>query len=162
MTWKYTPGSGSWTQTSKDTSRPKSTSSSASASVSALNKAPAQIPEPSESGTSDGQKTKAAANKQIEINVLEGDLTLTIPVTNIKEGDTLFLTGLGKNLTGLYLVESVTDTIESRGWTQKVKVTKSGFGASLKKGNVTNGLGDWWNSSENGRPKKIISNIKYE
>lgn len=74
--------------------------------------------------------------KEIEENILEGDLSLR-PNPNYKAKKTIKINGVGKYLSGLYFVESVTHIFSSNGgYDQSMKVNKNGFGGSLKKGVV--------------------------
>lgn len=172
MAWTY--NNGNWTHTGNDSSSSSSSnrnSSSASSRNSSsggssaaskkLNSSPNLVPEYSDNN--DSTKTKDNATKEIEINILEGTLTVTTPIPKLKSKSTIFLTGLGRNLTGLYYVSKVVQKITSSGYTQTLTLSKSGFGDSLKKGNVSTGLSDWWDATDpnTGRPKKIFSTVKY-
>lgn len=74
------------------------------------------------------------AYSDTEIRTLEGDLELRPSKSSIRLNiaDTVKLSGLGKYLSGLYYVSEITRTISSDGYTQSVKVIKTGFGSSLK------------------------------
>lgn len=166
MSYSYKNGSWSYVaggeNTNNNNNREEEVSNSgSSSSTSALNSSPTLVPEYSDNN--DTTKTKDNADKQIEIQVIEGEIKITSPIPLLKAKTTVFLTGIGRNLTGLYYVSKVKHTInKTSGYTQSATVSKSGFGDSLKKGNVSTGLSDWWDSTDStGRPKKLFSTIKY-
>ncbi len=107
-------------------------------------------------------ETKKHSDKEFvdeEIDTLEGDITVETPLPKLKAKGTVKLTGLGKALTGLYYVEKVTNTFDTNGYTQSVGVSKTGFGDSLKPGNVNKPGVDHVDSNAN-RPKPIESGTK--
>lgn len=77
----------------------------------------------------------------IEENILEGDLSV-IPDPNYKAKATVLLQYLGKSLTGLYFVDKVEQVWDkSDGYSQTMKVSRNGFGSSLKSGSVSKPVG---------------------
>lgn len=84
--------------------------------------------------------TKTKSDKEfidVEIATLEGTANVTTPNPSLQAKKTVKLTGLGKALTGLYYVEKVENTFSNSGYTQTITVSKTGFGDSLKPGNVS-------------------------
>lgn len=94
----------------------------------------------SSSKTTSNSNTKTSADKKVieqEFNTLEGDMQVIVCQDTIKiaEGDTIYLHGVGKNLSGLYYVSKVSHSLDdSQGLSISLTVIKTGFGDSLKSG----------------------------
>lgn len=71
-----------------------------------------------------------------ERSTIEGDMEVLTPNPHLKAKKTVQLKGVGKALSGRYYVEKVTHTFDSNGYSQKVSVSKGGFGDYIKKGRV--------------------------
>lgn len=101
--------------------------------------------------------TKTKSDKEfieVEVSTLEGTISVATPNPSLQAKKTIKLTGLGKALTGLYYVEKVENSFDQNGYTQTLTVSKTGFGDSLKPGNVSKpGVSDV-NSSAN-RPSAL-------
>lgn len=82
--------------------------------------------------TSKGKVEKA--KNYIELNTLEGTLNFipTPETIRLKAGNTVKLSGLGKNLSGNYYVKSVTRSFSSSGFSLSAVVIKTDIGTSLK------------------------------
>lgn len=74
--------------------------------------------------------------KEIETNILSGSVSV-IPDPSYRAKQTILMQYLGKNLTGLYFVESVVHTFDGGGYSQVVDVSRTGFGDSIKRGGTT-------------------------
>lgn len=75
-----------------------------------------------------------------EFNVLTGDLNLTPTEKSIriKVNDTVKMEGLGKYLSGLYFVSSVSRTLsKDGGYSHSMTLIKNGFGGSVKSSGTT-------------------------
>lgn len=89
------------------------------------------------SSTSDSDSSTGGVEKEyneIEVNTLEGNLTfiVTEETIKLKAGDTVYLKGLGKHLSGKYYVKELTRSVGSNGYSHTATVIKTDFGNSLK------------------------------
>ena len=133
----YDPKTGQWVlSTSTSTSNGLGTTPSTSD-----NSNDVKIPPTQKTGdySSSADAVFADSNSdyvEMEYNILTGEMELT-PTTKsigIKVNDTVEVFGLGKYLSGLYFVSSVTRTInESKGYSQSIVLIRNGFGKSVKK-----------------------------
>lgn len=81
--------------------------------------------------------TKYESDKAVieqEFNTLEGELSVIVcqDTMRIKEGDTIYLHGVGKNLSGSYYVSQVVKSLTSDGLSITLTLIKTGFRDSLK------------------------------
>lgn len=94
-------------------------------------------PKPVSSETDADTQTEAEKEYiDLEYKTLEGDIVFTASAKslNLHVTDTLELKGIGKYLSGLYFVSSLTKTIDtSEGLSVSGVLIKTGFGDSLKK-----------------------------
>lgn len=170
MPYKYQ--NGKWTYVPENAtggkpSRPSGGGGGSSSHSSSHRPAPKQpiSPPPKIPKYNDNRKTtetKTHSDKKFieeEVNTLEGDITVTTPKPKLKAKGTVKLTGVGKALSGLYYVEKVTNTFDNNGYTQTISVSKTGFGDSLKPGNVSKPGVDDVGSHAN-RPKPIEGGSK--
>ena len=147
--YKYNPATGVW--------EPITTSSSGSTATNPSKPNGATTnpnSNPSSSDSSSKVNSQAQADSEyieIELNTLEGELTVisskkTLPV---KPGHTIDLQGVGKYLSGLYYVSGVKRNLDtSAGYTHSLTVIKTGFGPTLKSGG----------SSDSSRPSEVKNN----
>ena len=89
------------------------------------------------SSNTDGDSSTGATEKEynyIELNTLSGQLAYiaTEQTVKLRAGDTVYLLGLGKYLSGRYYVKEVTRSINSNGYTHSAIVMRTDFGDSLK------------------------------
>lgn len=83
--------------------------------------------------------SKKKADKEYieaEFNVLTGEMKLTPTEKSIciRVNDTVKIDGLGKNLSGLYFVSSISRTLsKDNGYSHSFSLIKNGFGDTLKK-----------------------------
>ena len=100
--------------------------------------------------------TKTSADKQVieqEFNTLEGDMEVTVcqDTMKIAEGDTVYIHGIGKNLSGLYYVSKVMHTLSgSDGLSITLTLIKTGFRDTLKDPSATSN-----GSSDTSRPEEV-------
>lgn len=137
MPWQYN-GNGNWQEVYDNPSenRPSRPTTNNSAS-----NPPPTLTDTSNKDTT--ESTNSANNDFIEIeeNVLTGELNV-IPNPNYKAKTTVLLQYLGKSLTGLYFVDTVTHTFSSDGgYAQTMSVSRNGFGSSLKSGSASKPVG---------------------
>lgn len=98
-------------------------------------------PPPNLTDTSNRDTTESTNNAnndyiEIEQNILNGDLNV-IPNPNYKAKTTVLLQYLGKNLTGLYFVDTVVHTFDKDGgYSQTMNVSRNGFGDTIKTGSA--------------------------
>lgn len=157
--WTYVPESSTGGGSSSSNNRPSSGGSSRPPAQSPI-PPPPTIPKYDDNR--DTTTTKEKSDKEfinVEIDTLEGDVKVTTPNPDLKAKATVKLTGIGKALTGLYYVEKVENTFDSNGYAQSLSVSKTGFGDSLKPGNVSKPGVEGVNSNAN-RPKPIESGTK--
>lgn len=139
MAKKYL-GGGKWKTTYKKdkTSRPtrKPTSNNSSKNTGGGKKTKTTTKKTNNSNR-DTTKTKDKAEKEfkeVEENILQGNVDV-IPNPKLKAKQTILLQYLGKNLTGLYFVDSISHTFSANsGYTQILTVSRNGFGDTIKKG----------------------------
>ena len=75
--------------------------------------------------------------REIEKNSLVGDVSMREAKPTIRAKQTIRLEGFGKIISGLFLVEKVTNRFSaSDGYTQTIGVRRTGFGDSVKKAMV--------------------------
>ena len=141
---RYRADDGSW-QTSTRTRDlppiPAQPDGSGSSSSTALNRSTNAN---SNAGASPSVSVKGSArgvaNKEYvehEFFTLQGDCALvpTTETVQVTAGNTVNCLGLGKYLSGKYFVDEVTRSIDnSGGYLHSIKVSKNGFGDSLKSG----------------------------
>ena len=99
-----------------------------------------QTPPPDLTDTSNKDTTTSTNNAtkeyiDVEQNILVGDLRV-LPDPKRKAKHTVLLQYLGKNLTGLYFVDSVTHSFSNAGYEQTLSVSRNGFGDTIKSGNA--------------------------
>lgn len=93
----------------------------------------------SSSGSKSSSKTKKEPKrtfKEIELNLLTGDMNLNASKKTIRlaSGDTIWAEGFGKYISGLFYVNGTTLSLDnSGGLTQTIEVVKMGFSDNLKK-----------------------------
>jgi hypothetical protein len=148
MPYKYE--NGKWTYVAEN---PSSTSDSRPSSTGNSNTSTQT--KPSDNDNRETTETKTKSDKEfieVEENILEGSCKIN-PNPKIHAKGTVKLTGVGKQLTGLYYVEKSTHSFSSTGYEQELTVTREGFGDSIKKGNVSKpSVSD---VASNGRPQPI-------
>lgn len=126
--WEYRPSSTPTTGSSNSSNSSNSSSSSGS------NSSPT-ITNNSNRETTESSNTATSEFISIEQNVLVGDLVV-VPDPSYKAKHTVLLQYLGKNLTGLYFVDQVVHSFGSDGYTQSMRVSRNGFGDTIKSGNA--------------------------
>lgn len=133
----------------------------------------------SSGGASDNRastETAKASAKEFsdeEVFFIQGDVDV-IPDPKLRAKKTVKMNYLGRHLSGVYFVEEMSLTIDSNGLSQVLSLSKSGFGDSMKMGNLDKPIGNvpeggLINSSNTTRPpsstpKPITpsnSNIQY-
>lgn len=141
MAMKYM-GNGKWVQiydktTNSSSSRPSTTSNKTSSSSK-------KNTSTSKKNTTTSKKTTSTVTtpktKEVERNILRGSLSV-VPNPNYRAKKTVLLQYLGKNVTGLYFVDSVVHTFSSGGYSQTIDVSKTGFKESIKEGNSSKKVG---------------------
>lgn len=129
MPYKYE--NGKWTYvagTDSDNTRPSTNTEK-----------PPEQTKPSDNDNRETTNTQEKAGKEyieVENNILEGTV-LVDPNPKYKAKTTIKLSGIGKQLTGLYFVDKVTHIFDSNGYSQELTVSREGFGDSIKKGQVS-------------------------
>lgn len=130
--WTYVAGNTSSNNNSNNNSRPSTNTGGTN-----NNNKPQQPPK--DNDNRETTETKNNSDKEyidIEENILEGTCKIN-PNPKIHAKATVKITGVGKQLNGLYYVEKVTHSFSSSGYSQDLTVTREGFGDSIKPGNVT-------------------------
>lgn len=142
MAYKY-QGNGKWEQV-YNPSKDKNSSSSSRPSTVSKGEVESYTPPPINSSTNKATTTSSDSAekeyKEIETNILRGNASV-VPNPKYKAKQTVLMQYLGKNLTGLYFVESVVHTFDSGGYSQTLDLSRTGFGDSIKKGGTTKPVG---------------------
>lgn len=130
----YDPKTGQWV-----TSTATTDSEAVKATNAHSNSKEVKIPSTQKTGDySSSADSKTAADKEYidaEFNILTGEMKLTPSGKSIriKVNDTVEIVGLGKYLSGLYFVSSVSRNLNnSSGYSQSIHLLKNGFGDSVK------------------------------
>ena len=92
------------------------------------------------SGNTNSKEESEKKYIESEFNVLTGDLNLTPTEKSIriKVNDTVKMEGLGKYLSGLYFVSSVSRTLSrDGGYSHSMSLIKNGFGDNVKSSGTT-------------------------
>lgn len=137
MAQKYDSTTGKWTYVEENPSdsnsnrRPTTGVSSSSTS----SNTPPDLTDTTNNDTTESTNTATKEYIDIEENILVGDLRV-LPDPKRKAKQTVLLQYLGKNLTGLYFVDSVTHSFSSSGYEQTLSVSRNGFGETIKSGNA--------------------------
>ena len=156
MPYKYE--NGKWTYIAESSNSSNSSTNSNNSRPSNNNNTGGTVTQqtpPSNNDNRETTETKTTSDKEyieVEENILEGNCKIT-PNPKIHAKGTVKITGVGKQLTGLYYVEKSTHSFSSSGYEQELTVTREGFGDSIKKGNVTKPTVS--NVASNGRPEPI-------
>ena len=116
---------------------PKESTSSGSGSSSTKPK-----PNPSDNRAST-ETAKVSAKEFVdkEVFTIVGEASI-IPDPTIRAKKTVKMNYLGRHLTGIYFVEEMNLTIDSNGLSQSLSLSKSGFGDSMKLGNLDKPIGN--------------------
>lgn len=69
-----------------------------------------------------------------ETYILTGSANI-VPNLKLRVGNTVNMQGLGKYVSGLYFVEEITYTLNSKGLSQSISVSKNAFGESINSSN---------------------------
>lgn len=128
------PVTGEWSKSTSDSSSSNNSSDNSSSSSSSNS---ASSGSNLTSTTSDGSSSTGTVEKEyndIEMNTLSGTLNfiVTEETIQLKAGDTVKLSGLGKYLSGDYYVKEITRQIGSNGYSHSATLIKTDFGNSLK------------------------------
>lgn len=112
------------------------------------------------SSNTDSDSSTGATEKEynyIEMNTLSGQIAFiaTERTIKLKAGDTVFLIGLGKYLSGLYYVKEVTRSINSNGYTQSAVVMKTDVGDNIKLSKSTDSFSAEGEHITNSRKKGV-------
>lgn len=112
------------------------------------------------STNTDNDSSPGATEKEynyIEMNTLSGQIAYIATESTIKltAGDTVFLLGLGKYLSGLYYVKEVTRSINSNGYTQSAVIMRTDVGDNIKLINSTDSFSNEGECVTNDRKKGI-------
>lgn len=144
MAYQYTGNGWIYVESNpSENSRPSSTKpsggSSSSGGGNTNNSASnSKVPALEDSTNYETTESSNEASKEyitLEDNVLVGDLCV-VPNPNYRAKKTVLLQYLGKNLTGLYFVDTVSHTFDSNGYSQSMKVSRNGFGETIKSGSA--------------------------
>lgn len=137
---QYDPATGTWspasaTNTSASNLRYDPTTGLFSEATSPKNPVSSDTGAENPSKNVDSKKDAEKEYIEAEFNVLTGEMTLTPTEKSIriKVNDTVRIEGLGKYLSGLYFVSSVSRNInKDNGYTHSLSLIKNGFGSSVK------------------------------
>lgn len=134
----YTYSNGKWTYI------PQNETGSSNKPINKVPPATKPLPPPPKIPKYDDNRetteTKDKSDKKFvedEISTLQGDVEVVTADPTFSAKQTVKLTGLGKALTGLYYVNKVTTEYGSKGVVQTISVQRTGFGDSIKPGNVS-------------------------
>lgn len=133
MAQKYDSTTGKWTYVAEN---PSDSNSNRRPTVSnTSSNTPPDLTDTSNKETTESTNNATKEYIDIEDNVLVGDLQV-LPDPKRKAKQTVLLQYLGKNLTGLYFVDSVTHSFSNSGYEQTLSVSRNGFGSTIKSGNA--------------------------
>ena len=133
----YDPTSGSWVPVSVTSSSNVGNilNNIGNSNTSSSNKTPSTEKTGSSSSNVDSKEDAEKELIDAEFNILTGELrvTPTSKSIRVKVNDTVKIEGLGKYLSGLYFVSSVSRTVDSSGgYSHSFTLLKNGFGSSVK------------------------------
>lgn len=137
-------GNGKWKEVYENPSENKGNNNNSSNNnnrpapvTNSTNYKPPSLDDRSNNETTESSNNASKEYIEIEDNVLVGDLSV-VPNPNYRAKKTIKLNYLGKNLTGLYFVDQVVHTFDnSNGYTQTMKVSRNGFGSTIKSGSAS-------------------------
>ena len=127
----YDPKTGKWVK--KNSSDNNNKNNNKNTTKKKENKKPAKTNNDDDKKGSSSSDVKKKQNK-INLNTLTGTLNYiaTNSTIKIKAGDTITLSGIGKNLSGRYYVQDVTRSYSNSGYTHSATLLKTNMGSTLK------------------------------
>lgn len=135
MAQRYDASTGKWVYVADN---PSDSSTDRRPTTGASNTSSNTPPDLTDTSNNDTTTSTNNATKEyidVEENILVGDLRV-LPDPKRKAKHTVLLQYLGKNLTGLYFVDTVTHSFSSSGYEQVLSVSRNGFGDTIKSGNA--------------------------
>lgn len=167
----YDGATQKWTQ-----SAPSTTTSSPSDGVRNLENNTWKKSSDSGSGGSGGSSNLVASNPDkdtssgavekeyntIEFNTLSGSLNFIAnnKTIQLKAGDTVIISGIGKYLSGAYYVKELTRQIGTDGYSHSATLIRTDFGSSLKSSNTSSSNAKEVSSSPSSKDAKRTYTVK--